>query len=74
MVRWIMFYESLYELDDVERPNEDVINDDDKCDAWFDNYKTYMNQQLREYHKNRKTPTADRGIPRPLISMGNPND
>lgn len=69
-----MFYESIYELDDVERPSEDIINDDQKLDLWYDNYKHYIIRELRQYHKNRKTPYANTGVPRPSISIGNPND
>jgi len=73
LIRWILFYESIYELDDVERPSEKIINDDDRLDMWFDNYKTYQRQKLIEYHKSQKTRGVNTGEPRPLRYKGNPN-
>jgi len=69
-----MFYESIYELDDVERPSEKIIADDKKLDLWFENYRTYQRNELIKYHKSRKTPGVNTGEPKPRIYMGNPND
>ncbi len=62
MVRWIQFYESIYELDSVQRPREDIINNDTKLDEWFNNYQAYATKRLIEYHKSQKTPHADTGL------------
>jgi len=61
-MRWIGFYESIYELDSIERPKEYIINNDKKLDIWFNNYQAYIVRQLIAYHKDRKTPHVDRGI------------
>lgn len=66
LVRWITFYEQLYELDDVERPTEEVINDDEALDKFIDDYKTYQKRELIKYHKSRNTPHVDRGVPKPI--------
>lgn len=70
LMRWILFYESIYELDEVERPSEKIINDDEKLDLWYENYRSYVRKELIEYHKRRKTPNVDTGIPKPTYSFG----
>lgn len=55
-------------MDDVERPCERDIEDDDKLDRWYENYKDYIIKKLRKYHKDN--PLVDRGIPKPSIVIG----
>lgn len=71
LLRWIRFYDSIYELDSVERPKETIIANDKQLDIWFGNYQAYINKRLVEYHKGQKTPHADRGIPKGRIVVGN---
>jgi len=70
LVRWITFYESIYELDEIERPTEKIIEDDDRLDDWFDGYRADLRKRLAQYHKSKGTRHADRGVPKAKISYG----
>lgn len=69
-----MFYESVYELDDVERPSEDIINNDIRLDKWEESRRERIRQQLVSYHKNTGGQSVDTGIPMPLRMVGSPDD
>jgi len=73
LLRWITFYESLYNLDDVERPIQSVIENDRKLDMWYANYTMHQKKRLLEYHKNNKTPNIDTGIPKARMVVGRNN-
>jgi len=70
LVRQLVFYDSIYKLDDIERPSEKIISDDDALDRWHINYNNYVHKELVKYHKGRKTPGVDMGVPDARISMG----
>lgn len=37
-LHWVMVYTSVYELPNSDRPSEEVINDDERFDEWFERY------------------------------------
>ncbi|MHA1952328.1 MAG: hypothetical protein ACW96U_00060 [Candidatus Heimdallarchaeaceae archaeon] len=66
----------IYEMDEVERPSDKIINDDEKFDAWHRSWRDGVRKKLMKYHKDMKTPGVDHGIPRPQKGyiFGNEND
>ena len=59
----------IYDLDEVERPDDRIIEDDDKCDEWYRFYKGEMLKKLKDYHKSMKTSHVDRGVTRTSRSI-----
>jgi len=39
LANWILFYRSVFELPPHEAPGDDVIEDDERMDAWYRNYQ-----------------------------------
>lgn len=62
LIKWILFYEFVYELDEVERPAQLVIDNDERLDMWYDSYRSQVKKRLLEYHKNDTH--VDRGVPK----------
>ena len=67
-MRWISFYEMIYEMEEGDRPIEDVINDDVKLDGWYKNYEAYVRKISLKNNKNK--PWANRDMPKASIVMG----
>jgi hypothetical protein len=38
VVHWGKWYKSIYEMPAVDRPEMDIIQDDNEVDLWFDSY------------------------------------
>lgn len=55
----------IYSLDEVERPRDKIINDDEKIDEWYEAYREDNRRQLEESHKNDKGRHIDKGVPNP---------
>jgi len=73
LVRWVQFYTSIYELDEVERPSEEIIADDAELDKWMKKRQKEIRRKLKEYHKNMKTPDAEVDDYRPSNIIGTPD-
>jgi len=51
LLQFIEFYSSIYELDDVQRPSDDIIEDDEALDAWCADRAANTRDKLVEYYK-----------------------
>ncbi len=58
----------LYELDEVERPTDAKMADDDALDTWYKGFRSVNRQKLVEYHK--KDSHVDKGVPNSKWSRG----
>lgn len=52
LVKWLFFYASIYELDEVRRPPEDIIADDEAMDAWYERFTDKQRKKLQKYYKS----------------------
>lgn len=59
----------LYELDEVERPDDRVMEDDERLDKWYNKYREDMKKRLIKHHKDLGTKNIDYGVPRPRKGM-----
>ena len=59
----------LYSLDEVERPDDRVMVDDDKLDKWYESYRSSILKRLKKHHKDMDTPNIDYDIPKPRRGM-----
>lgn len=55
----------LYSLDEVERPRDKIIVNDEKLDKWYDDYRAKILKRLKKYHKDMKTDSVEHDIPKP---------
>ncbi len=62
---WIQFYDMLYTLDEVERPPDKIMADDEKLDEWYEHYRRGVVQRLKKHHKDMKTGHVDHDPPPP---------
>lgn len=51
LLQFIEFYSSIYELDDVQRPSDDIIEDDEDLDSWCVDRANNTRDKLVEYYK-----------------------
>lgn len=51
LLQFIEFYSSIYELDDVQRPSDDVIEDDEELDMWCVDRAANTRDKLVEYYR-----------------------
>ena len=70
LLRWINLYDSVYQLDDVERPIDQIISDDERFDAWYKSFADERRRSLEEYHRNRGKKTGNFTPPKPRITVG----
>jgi hypothetical protein len=59
----------IYGLDEVERPDDKIMEDDERLDMWWSGYREDMRKRLLEHHKTMKTKHVDRGVPKPHRGM-----
>jgi hypothetical protein len=64
LVYWSQVYDSVYEA--YERPDDDIINDDEKLDAWF---KRQSEKREAEKKKNKK-PVNPLGLSNKVMKHG----
>jgi len=67
----------IYSLDEVERPAEKIINNDDKMDEWYDWYRNGIVKRLKKYHKDLDSQHVEHDIPKPrrgFVFGGKKND
>ena len=71
LLQFIEFYSSIYELDDVQRPSDDIIEDDEALDNWCVDRANNTRDKLVEYYKqiDENHATATRKVP---IRQGKP--
>lgn len=55
----------VFELDEVERPDDRVIEDDEALDRWYALYKEDIKKKLLKHHKDTGTKNIDYGVPKP---------
>ena len=65
---WIQFYETIYELDEVERPVDIIIQNDSRLDKWHKNWRSHIRKRLLIYHKDN--PLVEQDMPSPKWVMG----
>ena len=53
------------ELDEIEKPDNRIIEDDDALDKWYKSYRASILKRLKKHHKNMDTPNIDYDIPEP---------
>lgn len=53
LLQWIRFYKLLNEMPMTDRPSDEVFEDDELCDRWYD---AYLRQLAHESGKARKAP------------------
>jgi hypothetical protein len=58
----------IYDLDEVERPTDKVIDDDKRLDVWYKNWRERVRKKLLKYHKNDEG--IEKDIPKARWSMG----
>jgi hypothetical protein len=68
IISWIQFYEMIYELDEIERPTDKIIDDDKRLDMWYKNWRANIRKKLLKYHKDNNT--VEKDIPKARWSMG----
>lgn len=54
LLSWIRWYEAIYALDDVRRPPEEVIEDDERLDVWWADERARIEKELRDYYYSLK--------------------
>lgn len=62
---WLQFYDMIYGMDEVERPDDRVMEDDEKLDSWWDQYRSDLKKRLVKHHKDVGTKGIDHEIPKP---------
>ena len=62
---WLQYYDMIYGLDEIERPDDRILEDDEKCDAWWSRYREDMKKRLIKHHKDMGTKNIDQGVPKP---------
>jgi len=51
LLKYLELYDSLYEMDEVKRPGEDIICNDKELDYWLEQYKMEVYNDLVKYYK-----------------------
>lgn len=69
MLGWLQFYDMIYGMDEVEKPDDRIMEDDEKLDKWWKYYRENMHKKLLEHHKSMGTKNIDYGVPRPRKGM-----
>lgn len=65
LLGWLQFYEMINNLDEVERPDDRVMEDDEKLDKWYKKYRADVKKRLIKYHKDTGTKNIDHDPPKP---------
>ncbi len=63
-MQYLEFYASIFELDDVERPSDKVVEDDSALDGWYDSYTAKIKSKIIDYHREmekRSAPSGNQG-------------
>ena len=62
LLTWIRWYEAIYALDDVRRPAQEIIEDDERLDAWWAEERRRAERELKDYYfmmRQRKPQTKE---------------
>jgi hypothetical protein len=59
----------IYGLDEVERPDDRVMEDDERLDSWWKKYREDLKKRLVEHHKGMGTKNIDYGYTKPKRGM-----
>lgn len=54
LLSWSMWYDSIFEMSSDDRPSEDIINDDDRLEA----YMRSLNKKLKSEAENRRSDSS----------------
>ena len=49
----------VYDFDEVERPDDEMINDDEALDEWYENWHNNYKLSLEKHHRDKKTPNVN---------------
>jgi hypothetical protein len=61
----MQFYDMIYGLDEIERPDDKIMEDDERLDVWWKHYREDMKKRLIKHHKDIGTKNIDHGVPKP---------
>lgn len=71
MVQWIRWYKSIYEMLPSEKPEDEIIADDERLDRWFEHY---LHELARRSGKKGGDPqydlTGNANIPQVVRHVG----
>lgn len=62
---WLQFYDMIYGLDEVERPDDRIMEDDERLDSWWKKYRSDLKKRLVQHHKDVGTKNIDHEPPKP---------
>ena len=69
LLGWLQFYDMIYGMDEIERPDDRVMEDDERLDLWWEKYRENLKKRLIEHHKSTGTKNIDYGMPKPARGM-----
>lgn len=63
-IRWIQFYGMFNELPLTDQPDKEIIDDDERCDRWYESYVRHLTNQAHANAGNTHMPAgSDWSVP-----------